>query len=220
MTRRQLILDDLFRDQVYGPRNGFLIRGWQNECAGKYINSVLAWDTPVDLDFSVSVTPGRQHRFMLYGGTGCGKTKASAYKAAILLNLGKVNQVVVVVPNRSILRKTRRDFLEFFGIDLMHFSGKSHKDGVPRTKQGYILTYAHLTKNPQLHRRLGSAPERTLVIFDEVHHLGENGWGDAATEAFGLVPFVLCLSLRQHPHPVRLLRRDPRQGWPLSLPCR
>ncbi len=36
---------------------------------------------------------------------------------------------------------------------------------------------------------------RTLVIFDEVHHLGdEQKWGESAVEAFGKVPFVLCLT--------------------------
>jgi hypothetical protein len=188
--RNQMIFDEIFRNQTYGLRNGLESRSWQQECHGGYFNSIRLHEEALATNGDAS----HQHVFTIFGGTGCGKTKGAGLIVSTMLNGRKVGQVVVVVPNRSILHKTQKDFRHFFGIDLVRFHARRYADGIPRTKQGYVLTYGHLMQDPTLHRRIcGSEP--TLVIFDEVHHLGDgNGWGDAALEAFGSVPYVLCLT--------------------------
>jgi superfamily II DNA or RNA helicase len=191
MSRNQLTLGDVFDGGPYGPRNGFEARDWQIECVGEYSARVMEW---ISTSQPVDTAAPPQHRYTVYAGTGTGKTKLAAYLASLQLNLGHVSQIVVVAPNLLILPKTQADFLDYFGIDLIHFRAGSHRLGVPRTKQGYILTYQSLHENPQLHRRLASSPERLMVIFDEVHHLGEKGWGKAAAEAFGQVPYILNLT--------------------------
>jgi superfamily II DNA or RNA helicase/nitroreductase len=129
----------------------------------------------------------------LAGGTGSGKTQCAGHLASYVLNNRKVDQVVLVCPNRSIRRRARQVFSEVFGIELVIFNARKHVDGIGRSKEGYILTYAHLIQNPQLHRRICSP--NTIVIFDEIHHLGDkNGWGDAAVEAFGRVRHVVALT--------------------------
>lgn len=185
MGRDQLLFAEIFKDQLYGPRKGLDPRNWQYECLGLYQASVAG---------SRERDGESQHRFCIYAGTGSGKTKAAGLLASYMLSSKLSGQVVVVCPNRSILRKTRKDFKEYFGIDLVGFHAKKYADGIPRTRQGYILTYHHLMKDPTLHRRICN-PEKTLVIFDEVHHLGDgNGWGESATEAFGRVPYVVALT--------------------------
>lgn len=186
MSRRQLALEELFRDQTFGNRNGFEAREWQGECLEKYLAHLDA--------FREAFGELTQHRFCIYAGTGSGKTKMAGMLASHLLNVKFVDQVVVVCPNRSIRRKTHKDLLQYFGIDLSVFHATRHRDGIPRTKQGYILTYSHLISDPTLHRRItGVTP--TVVIFDEIHHLGDsNGWGDATKEAFDRCACVISLT--------------------------
>lgn len=185
MSRDQQLLQDMFVRNPFGPRNGFAPREWQDDFAATYGE---------DASRFADAFPGVQHSFCLYAGTGGGKTKAAAQVAARQLNLKVVDQVVFICPNKSICRKTRKDFLHYLDIDLVSFNAKSHRDGVPRTKQGYVMTYQHLMKNPELHGRLSSHTP-TLVIFDEIHHLGDrNGWGDAARTAFDGAKHILALT--------------------------
>jgi superfamily II DNA or RNA helicase len=188
MSRYQLVFAELFSGQVYEPRDGFEAREWQVEAITAYRDSIRSREGA-----TAQNGQSAQHRWCLYAGPGSGKTLAAALHAALLLNLKLISMIVFVCPNRSIRRKTQKDFRRFFGIDLPVFHARKHSDGVPRMKQGYILTYAHLMQDPTLHRRICS-PE-TLVIFDEVHHLGDsNGWGTSAVEAFDKVHFVLALT--------------------------
>lgn len=174
--------DEMFRDQVYGPRDGMQPREWQVKCMESYLVSIEGWSQPIP------------HVFCVYAGTGSGKTKAAGMIVAAMLNSGKVDQVVIVCPNKSIRNKTKKEFLRYFGVELTIFHKRRHGDGIPRMQQGYILTYSALMQDPTLHRRLCKA-SRTLVIFDEVHHLGDsNGWGNGAEESFGGVPFIIALT--------------------------
>jgi superfamily II DNA or RNA helicase len=198
LTREQQIFDE-FASTPFPFRNNFEPRDWQSECVEAYRSSV-----------EICEPSGGPHIFSVGAGTGSGKTKAAGMIAAFDLNTKRVEQVVVVVPNRSILKKTQRDFKHFFGIDLHRFNKKKHEHGVPRLVDGYILTYGALLNNQTLHRQLCQST-RTLVIFDEVHHLSENGeWGKAAIEAFQNARFVLALTGTPY-RPVG----DPRI-WPLS----
>lgn len=180
---------------TFGPRNNFEPRVWQSECKETYQESI---ETHINRH-SENEGAFPQHRFTIYAGTGSGKTKASAYVAASMLNSHHIKYVVVVCPNRCIKRKTRDDFLNFFGIDLVSANNKftsRYADGIPPAKQGYILTYGHMMSNPRLHKRICSYGP-TMVIFDEVHHLGDHEdkeWSKSALKAFGDVPFVVAMT--------------------------
>lgn len=176
---------EAFCDNTYGPREGFEPRSWQMECFQAYMESVREHAKGGDK---------AQHSYCIYAGTGSGKTKAAGLLASMMLNTGAVGQVVFVCPNRSIRAKAQKDLKRWFGIILARFHKTKHKDGVPRMQQGYILTYGALISDPTLHRRLCQGV-RTLVIFDEIHHLGDSGgWGESASEAFGNVPYVIALT--------------------------
>lgn len=196
MSRLIHSLTGMFDNQTYGPQNDFEPRDWQVECMNEYTTSISD-------KLAAATSPyGNQHRYTVYAGTGSGKTKAGGLLASYLMNRKLVDQVVVVAPTDSVKQKTKRDFVKCFGIEIVDFTKQKHRDGVPRTKQGYILTYNSLMQDPVLHRRICSASP-TLVIFDEVHHLGDKPdqkWGDSATEAFGLVDFVVCLTGTPYRH--------------------
>lgn len=188
MTRSSYSIGDIFDSQPYGLRGEVTPREWHTECNSVYQSSVTAW-----VSRDVVASGKDQHCFCIAAGTGSGKTQAAGHLASFLLNRKFVDQVVLVCPNRSIRRRAIRVFRELFGIHLAVFHARRHIDGIPRTQEGYILTYSHLIQDPTLHRRICSRD--TLVIFDEIHHLGdESGWGDAAIEAFGRVNFILALS--------------------------
>jgi superfamily II DNA or RNA helicase len=185
MSRNQLVLEELFQDQFYGPKNGFEPREFQTECLGRFVTDVTRFK---------EAFPDGQHRFCIYGGTGTGKTKLAGLLSSYLLNTKLGDQIVYVCPNRSIRRKAHKDLMHCFGIDLVVFNARKHRDGIPRTKQGYILTYSHLINDPTLHRRISTITP-AVVIFDEIHHLGDaSEWGAAAKEAFDRAPFVIALT--------------------------
>ncbi len=187
MSRDQLVFD-IFANQQFVLCDGLEARDWQLDCLKGYRTSVVAWEQMKE------PRPSGPHCFTIYAGTGSGKTKGAGILAAFMLNTKRVEQIVIVCPNRSIRNKTRKELLRHFGIDLVLFGKKKHSDGIPRMQQGYILTYGALMSDPTLHRKVCQAT-RTLVIFDEVHHLGDSGaWGPSAVEAFGNVAHVISLT--------------------------
>lgn len=191
MSRDQLVFRQLFENHRYGPRNGFEPRPWQFECWDDYDASVTGHEGGHEGNGGAPAGP---HLFTVYGGTGSGKTKMAGLLASYHLNRKSVDQVVIVCPSRNITRKTRKELARYFGVELEPFHKTVHRNGVGRTKQGYILTYQKLVQDPTFHRGLAARSE-TLVIFDEVHHLGDDSsWGESSLEAFGLASFVVSLT--------------------------
>lgn len=170
----------------HGPCGGFVPREWQNEFREDYFDH---------LGRHRGHDPKGQHTYCLYAGTGSGKTKAAAWIVSELLNTEAVNQVVFVCPNRTIIDKTKEDFREYMDIDLGVFDAARKRDyGVNSIQQGYATTYQSVFERASDHARL-CARKRGIVIFDEVHHLGdESAWGKAAVAAFGSMRNVLCLT--------------------------
>lgn len=182
----QLDFVQFFKDLFFGPREEFEAFGWQSECFESYVDHLKS--------FRDAFGNTTQHRYCLFAGTGSGKTLMAALIGSHLLNTKLADQLVVVVPTTHVLRQTIKTLYHMFGIELVKFNTKNHRYGVPRTKQGYILTYAHLIRNPELHRFLTSSTS-SAVIFDEVHHLGDsNGWGDASKEAFDRAAYIISLT--------------------------
>jgi superfamily II DNA or RNA helicase len=206
VSRNQGVFNEIYGNQAFGPR-GIEPRDWQAECQADYMASVSDHESTV-----AGLETWLQHRFTLFAGTGSGKTMGSALIACNMLNSGRARMLVVVCPNRAILRKTRKDFMAKFGIELVPYNARKHADGIPRGKQGYILTYAHMIQNPTRHREL-CASDPTMVILDEFHHLGEQKtWGDAVAEAFERCPYVLSMSgtpYRLDNNPIPFVLYDP-----------
>jgi superfamily II DNA or RNA helicase len=144
--------------------------------------------------------------FLCVACPGAGKTHASAYVTGDLLRDGVIDRVLVVVPTFT-LRKQWADTFAEHGILIDHETMNDRIDQRPprqwrgeiETKdadpvRGWAITYSSLAANPAYHRLLNSR-NRTLVILDEVHHLGDEGaWGKAAEEALSVCVRRLSLS--------------------------
>lgn len=184
-------MDGFFVGQVGRERRhppaGFVPRGWQHEFMQSFqmkASSHPCWDRNAD-----------PFRYMLVAGVGSGKTDAAALAAMFLINRGVAQRVTYVCPNRAIMPGVQKSFARF-GINLFVYDGdRSH--GEPSDSDGNIVSYQSVCKRPERHRRFCYRP--TLVIFDEIHHLGEgNEWGKKAKQAFG-ADAIAILSLSGTP---------------------
>lgn len=144
--------------------------------------------------------------FLCVACPGAGKTHASAYVAVDLLRDGVIDRVLVVVPTFTLRAQWAKTFAKHgILIDAETMNDRTDQR-TPRqwrgereaqdshAVQGWAITYSSLAANPTYHRILNSRT-RTLVILDEVHHLGDEGaWGKAAEEALGVCVRRLSLS--------------------------
>lgn len=166
---------------TYGPPKEFQPRQWQQEFQDEFIDHIRQ---TVNSDAIY---------YLLEAGTGSGKTKASALAASRLLNMRAIERVMFVCPNRAIQKSVAESF-KGFDIHLSHWENKSHMNGEDAFFQGGVITYQSLAGRPEIHRRL--CRKRTLVIFDEIHHLGDKqAWDVGARSAFeGTGAIVLGMS--------------------------
>lgn len=113
---------------------------------------------------------------------GAGKTNFALYVFAALAEARLVERLIVVSPNTAIIGQWKRSASRM----------RIHLDHAPRDGYlehpdtcGAIITYQGLPGTAKNHRaQLDQTP--TLVVFDEVHHIGPNrAWGKAVTRMVG-----------------------------------
>lgn len=116
--------------------------------------------------------------FLTVATPGAGKTTFALTIAADLMHRGVVERVVVVTPTDHL--KTQWALAASgLGIRLEPALAGALAPGY----DGYCVTYAGLSVNPNGHRVRIDA-RKTLVVLDEVHHAGDAlSWGDAVAEA-------------------------------------
>jgi superfamily II DNA or RNA helicase len=122
---------------------------------------------------------------------GAGKTLLALRIAHRMLREGHVERVVVVCPTDH-LRKQWAAAAANIGIDLDPLW--SNADGIEAPDYyGVIITYQQVSHAADLHRM--NCGQRTLVIFDEIHHAGDDlAWGSKLREAFEPAAFRLSIS--------------------------
>jgi superfamily II DNA or RNA helicase len=188
MQDSQLAFDVWCKGHAFGIRGANPPRDWHVEAVTDYATSLVEWDVSSEANGA-----GKRHVFTIFGGTGSGKTEAAGNLATLGLNQGRYRWVVFVCPNNSILRRAREVFRDRFGIHMELFKGSIRRRGIGSLSHGYITTYHTLSRDPSLHRRICGGD--FLVIFDEIHHLGEESdWGSKAEEAFGRVRHFIALT--------------------------
>lgn len=119
----------------------------------------------------------------LHAAPGGGKTLFAGVTFQQLRAQGLVDRLVVVVPNRALVEQWSDALGESLGI---HLDG-SPRDGVfehPQT-DGAVLTYQRLSEpNCATANRVRAEQLRTLVVFDEVHHVGTHSSWERGIERF------------------------------------
>lgn len=128
--------------------------------------------------------------FMLIAIPGGGKTMAALEASRRWMAAGSDRRVIFVVPTDN-LREQWKDEASNFGISLQTKEfGTNFKHGF----QGAAVTYHLVANQPDVFRKLCSVAP-TMVVFDEVHHCGdEKHFGRGITTAFELAKERLLMS--------------------------
>jgi superfamily II DNA or RNA helicase len=143
-----------------GTGGGSGLRGWQQR-------ALTAMDQWNEGSFLISAAPG------------AGKTRPALEFARRQLAARAVDGVVIACPTAPLTRQWARA-AHALGLEL---APDADSPRPPRGFHGVVVTYARIATSPRVWA--GGTRERTLVIADEAHHLGEDlAWGVGFSEAF------------------------------------
>jgi len=127
--------------------------------------------------------------FLLNAAPGAGKTIPSLTLAKRLLAEGAVQRVAVVCPTSPLTRQ----WAEAAGRLGLHLAPDAPDLRPPHDFHGVAVTYARVASAAAAFAR--TCTPGTLVVADEVHHLGDElAWGAAFEKAFGAARRRLLLS--------------------------
>lgn len=157
---------------------GWTLRAWQEEFVNRYLSSAIQ---------QINKPPSEINAFILHAFPGAGKSLAQCLVARTLIEQGYIDQVIFCVPSK-LLREQMVDDAAKVGLTL---NGKRlDTTGF----MGIVTSYAQIgyvdsketgkMVNAELLRKI-CAERPTMVIADEMHHLGRGkNWGDAFELAF------------------------------------
>lgn len=155
--------------------NRMELRDWQNDALGRFL--------------------GRDGDFLCVATPGAGKTTFALTAAARMIEREEINRVIVVVPT-SHLRQQWATAAAKVGIQLDYKFANGNTVLAP-DYHGAVVCYATVATQPYLWHNLTSRRHRSLVILDEVHHIGDDAalaWGPAMRDAFDAAGRRLMLS--------------------------
>jgi|GEM_PF-1645163 len=156
----------------------FDLREWQQEAFKAVINAYQNGKR----DFLCVATPGS------------GKTKYALRVAHHFLLNNICERLVVVTPTEGLKKQWAYESAKFAGIDIdPDFINKQIIETCDF--HGIVITYSLLGQDKKHIHAQNTNNKRTFVIFDEIHHAGENlTWGDAILNAFKNAVFRLAIS--------------------------
>lgn len=128
--------------------------------------------------------------FLLVAAPGSGKTLASLWLASEWMRRGQHRRLIVVVPSQALKEQWREEAHESFRMNLQSRKfGNFLKPGFV----GAVVTYQGIVNMEEFCQ--GVCGTDTMVIFDEVHHCGdEAAWGKAIVAATGKAKSRLLMS--------------------------
>jgi superfamily II DNA or RNA helicase len=153
-----------------GTGGGSSLRGWQRRA----LDAMDDWS---------------EGAFLISAAPGAGKTRPALEFARRELTRRAVDGVVIACPTAPLTRQWARA-AHALGLELA-----PDADGPrpPRGFHGVVVTYARIASSPRTWA--GGTRERTLVIADEAHHLGEDlAWGAGFSQSFAAASRWLLLS--------------------------
>jgi superfamily II DNA or RNA helicase len=135
-----------------------------------------------------------QQDYLLVATPAAGKTRAAGEVARRLLDAGRVERVIVIVPTVPLKVQWRGALHRDVDLHLRTEDGKAAV--LPRDFDGFVATYQAIAASPDWYRRLATEVP-ALVILDEIHHCADDecgAWGPAIRRAFGNCVHRLALS--------------------------
>jgi superfamily II DNA or RNA helicase len=153
-----------------------------------------------------------QNDFLAVATPAAGKTIFALYLAHNLLQKGDVKKIVIVSPSNR-LRTQWTEKSSQVGIELSSdFTKEIGHIVVPSDFLGLVTTYQEVSVSKGEPFRSYCKSKPTFVIFDEIHHCGDElSWGDSIKNGFGLAYSRLLLSgtpFRSDDKPIPFVRYD------------
>ena len=131
----------------------------------------------------------REGAFLISAAPGAGKTRPALEFARGELAAGDADGLVIACPTAPLTRQWARA-AHALGLEL---APDAESPRPPSGFHGVVVTYARIAMSPRVWA--AGTRERTLVIADEAHHLGEDlAWGVGFGQAFGPASRWLLLS--------------------------
>jgi superfamily II DNA or RNA helicase len=148
--------------------------------------------------------------FLIAAAPGAGKTRPALVLARELLLRGEIDRVAIVCPTAPLTQQ----WAEAGAAHGLSLQPDASHLRTTRDFQGIAVTYARVASSAPGYAR--ECTPRTLVIADEVHHLGDElAWGAGFTRAFAPASRTLLLSgtpFRSDDAPIPGIRYD-RDGF-------
>ncbi len=127
--------------------------------------------------------------FLIAAAPGAGKTRPALVLARELLRARAIDRLAIACPTAPLTRQWAAAAAAA-GVSLQPDAAGLRTTG---DFQGVAVTYARVAASARAYARECTA--RTLVIADEVHHLGDElAWGEGFERAFGRAGRTLLLS--------------------------
>ena len=173
---------------------------------------------PWQKEFAISLSNrycSSDNKFLLHACVGSGKTFASAYAISQILSTSSnlisadfefpnnnsqietnSNVMIYCVAPQAEVKKSFSDEFQKFGYNLIHDKSEAaiynNSRGMATTYQSVCHNYESFKAVIQQHK---IRKEKSIVILDEIHHLGNNtSWGEAIKDAFSDADFILMLT--------------------------
>lgn len=157
---------------------GFALRDWQEEFLNRFYASALQ---------QIAKPPAEINAFILHAFPGCGKSLAQTLVARVLIEQNVIDQVIICVPSRLLRAQMENDARKiglFLNMKRLEVLPSQHGIVTTYAQVGYTNPDTGTMVNAEQLRRI-CQEKRTMVIADEMHHLGEQGnWGEAFDLAF------------------------------------
>jgi len=167
----QEVAEACFQVELLAPGTGEM-RSWQEEALPLVLEQIT--EEPV----------------LIEACPGAGKTNFGLEVAYRMISSGVISRVLVVVPTVAIadgwLRSASAATPDTPTIPLLSQREWRPVDPIGERWAGAVVTYQSLLMSSEMFLAHATDPgQRTLVIFDEVHHASTDGsWGVSAQEAF------------------------------------
>ncbi len=131
----------------------------------------------------------KDKRFVLNCAPGTGKTFAAIAIADDLIKQNKVERVIVIAPQDSVVDKWADDF---YSVTERYMQRTNQLDG--DTGTDYCSTWQSMSTLLDGYQRICNQ-KKTMVICDEQHHAAAAAvWGNSAINAFENATYILMLS--------------------------
>ena len=161
------------------------LRKWQERSLAKFLNKIEDSNEKF-VKYTLDVVPA------------AGKTLSALSKLYVLKKRNLIDFAVILVPSVAIKTSWTRTGKNIFNLNILDSItnlGLSRWQGnSPSDCDALVLTYQQFASFPEAIQML-IANNKTLTIFDEVHHLSENlTWGLAASNCFENKSHIISMS--------------------------